>query len=341
MKIGIISTFPPQECGIGSEAEEHYKALLDVDGVEPVKISSSPSADEYVDFSSPLFYREINRVVEDLDIDLIHLHHESGLYSLYGFNFTQLNCPLITNLHEPKYNLPYHWYSIRSRWNNFVQKKLIDSSEKIIVHTEKDKSKLDKRYNNILHMPLGSNLKDTSSPESLDTFLFFGFIHKQKNTLGAVKSADFHDKEIIIAGNARVEKDEDYTSKVKKEAEKRENVDTKIRWIEENEKDELYREADAILLPYSQQNSGSGVLSDAISYGRPVVSSDAPIFLEEVKKNKIGVIAGTDPKEIAEGVKNLEENFKQYKANISDYREEKSWSNLARRYKKIYSQIIN
>ncbi len=68
-------------------------------------------------------------------------------------------------------------------------------------------------------------------------------------------------------------------------------VDVLDRFIPEAEVGDLYRGAALSVLPYAEFHSQSGVLHLAIAYGVPVVVTDVGALGEQVRRDRIGVVA--------------------------------------------------
>lgn len=72
--------------------------------------------------------------------------------------------------------------------------------------------------------------------------------------------------------------------------------------VPDKELDSLFAEADFCLFPY-RHIYGSGALLMAYSYKKPVIASDIPVFVEETKGGKTGILfAGGDPKALKDAI---------------------------------------
>jgi len=98
--------------------------------------------------------------------------------------------------------------------------------------------------------------------------------------------------------------------------------------------------ADLVLLPY-RGGIGSGIFTDAMATKKPVVSSNIPFF-KEIKKNYDCVkIAKEDkdfPKVISEAMK--PEEYKKMVKGCRSYFRDNNWTEIGKRYKKLYFSLI-
>lgn len=339
-KIGIVSNFPPKEDGIAVYAEKLYNELENSDDVEPISIGPQETCDFQVDFSKLNYVSRINEIITEEEVDIVHVQHEFQFWKDAGFQLKFISKPLIVEFHTIRHNLPYNWYSIRSRLYNWVQKILPSRSSNVIVHTDLDCEKLSANFENIEKIPLASNRTTTSKPSDLNTILFFGFMRPSKNIVELIESSEYHDVDITIAGGARESWQKEYMEKVKESAKRYDNVNTELGWIESYRKKELFEESSAVALLYDNHKDGSGVLTEAIANRRPVIAGKAPIFIEEVEKNNLGVTSEATPKEISEGIERLAESFDFYINNVEKEGQKREWNKVVEKYMEVYDRHL-
>ena len=113
MRSAILSTFPPRACGIGVFSSDLRTALLEAPGVDEVGlvvVVDEPSSPQQPDVlatvsqSSRGDYVRAARLLGRLDIDVVLLQHEYGIYGgaegEYVLSFArELSQPLVVSLH--------------------------------------------------------------------------------------------------------------------------------------------------------------------------------------------------------------------------------------------------
>jgi glycosyltransferase involved in cell wall biosynthesis len=113
MHSAILSTFPPRACGIGVFSSDLRAALLEAPGIDDVGVVvviDEPSSPQHTDVlatvsqSSRGDYVRAARLLGRLDIDVVLLQHEYGIYGgaegEYVLSFArELSQPLVVSLH--------------------------------------------------------------------------------------------------------------------------------------------------------------------------------------------------------------------------------------------------
>ncbi|MFU8772828.1 MAG: glycosyltransferase family 4 protein, partial [Anaerolineales bacterium] len=111
------------------------------------------------------------------------------------------------------------------------------------------------------------------------------------------------------------------------------NLEIVNHWIKDVEIDNYLRNADIVLLPYTQA-SQSGVLDLAAAYGRPVIATKVGGIPEQIKDGKTGLLI--EPGSTAQLVNAIErlvvdpEYASRLGKNLQkDYAENRSWDTIA------------
>jgi glycosyltransferase involved in cell wall biosynthesis len=120
------------------------------------------------------------------------------------------------------------------------------------------------------------------------TVLFFGTFRRNKGVpilLEAIRQLDgMDDVRFVLAGRGNSE-----LERMVGEASLSDHrIEADIRYIEHHERDQLYRRADVVVLPYTHFASQSGVLADAYAYHVPVVVTDVGAVGETVREDATG-----------------------------------------------------
>lgn len=181
---------------------------------------------------------------------------------------------------------------------NLLCLKFIDG---IIFHNNFSKNEFEKKFKfrkqiaiiphgNYLPFITSNNLKKTGNTINL---LFFGQLKEVKGIdilLSAMKevvknSDKFH---LTIAGRPWKTKAEHYSLKIKNMG-LTNHVTTHFKYIEDEDVNQLFKEASIIIMPYKKIYQ-SGVLLLTLSYGRTVIASDLPPFKEVVSNGINGFL---------------------------------------------------
>lgn len=113
------------------------------------------------------------------------------------------------------------------------------------------------------------------------------------------------------------------------------------RYVDDAELLGMVRQADLVLVPYGNSDQvSSGVITEAIGAGRPVVSTRFP-YAEEMLGAGAGVVVDHDPGSLAAGVHHLLDDSVAYRRAAraaAQLSEDLSWSNVARRYARLLHQ---
>ena len=149
MRIALISTYPPIECGIGTYTQ-YLREALDKSHNETLVVSQIGAQGEHV---FPVFSRETSSLGSELfnmcdkiTPDVIHVQHEFGLYgSQSGVQITGfiLRCkianePVVTTLHTVHPEL--------KNFSETILRTIVGESSAIIVHEECQKKTLVKYF---------------------------------------------------------------------------------------------------------------------------------------------------------------------------------------------------
>jgi glycosyltransferase involved in cell wall biosynthesis len=347
MKIGFMSKFLPEKDGIAIYSENLLKELRKL-GLDIVKIGTKGSKADYkLDFSSLNLRSELDKIIKKENLDLLHIQYIATWYGKYSFNLPIIKClklpvPKILTLHEVQYDRKTRTIleKVRLKLLQLIEKQLVRNSDKLIVHTLSQRSFVNKKYKTRKAECtfMGVSLNNMQFKKSKNV-LFFGMMNYGKGIeylIRAMKSlSDFNMK----AYGRLVNKD--YGRKLAKDSKDMKNVDLKMGWVSDKKKDELYRWANIVVLPYVWAPYQSAVLHDAISYGLPVVVTKTGAVWEIVDKFKLGsVVKPKDSKSIAKGIKDVFIGYSKYKKGLIRYREEANWVKVAKKHFEIYRGAV-
>ena len=175
-------------------------------------------------------------------------------------------------------------------------------------------------------------LLDDETRRQRQSLLFFGVVRPNKGLhvlLAAMQRLPGH--RLVVAGEWR---DRGYGDRVR--ALLRDIPPDRVtivdRYVSEDEKAVLYRDASLAILPYTTFDAQSGVLHDALAYGLPVVASDVGALGESVRRWGVGeVVPPADPAALAAAIARLSAHRPFHRAcqAIGRVRADLSWSRAA------------
>lgn len=147
-------------------------------------------------------------------------------------------------------------------------------------------------------MPLRSPLQARGVSGKAVNFLFFGTFRPNKGLtvlLDAIRQLDRRSgrstpARFVIAGRG----DADLEAKVRVAARELKSLTAEIGYVTANRRQQLYDDADCVLLPYTSINAQSGVLYDAYSQRLPVIASDVGPIGTTVRKHRSGWVVDPD-----------------------------------------------
>jgi glycosyltransferase involved in cell wall biosynthesis len=347
MKIGLLSTFPPEKCGVAIYTNNLYNGLKNK-GIEIIRIGNKESEAEYkVDFKSFNLKKELKEIIEKEKIKLIHVEHNYPHFSSF-FNLNLINCfslkiPFVTTLHEVHY---FDGATINPKESaiRIIQKNIAKKSSAVIVHTPKQKDLLEKRYGarNIHCIYHGLSLLPENK-RNKGNLLFFGLISEGKGIEFLIEAMrHLQEYSLTIAGSVPKGQEKYKEMLLKKIKELNlTNVKTDLRWINEDEKWDYYRKADIVVLPYVWSPYQSGILHNALSCAIPAVVTKTGSLHEIAEIFRIGeIVEPKNPEAIAEAVRKVDKNYNDYRKGIEQYREKANWQNIGKKHRELYRRLI-
>lgn len=315
MKVNILSTAPPTECGIG--ITNHYL----MEGMkQALKIRDLSKKDIYLHrIRNPKSinpFHFINILLKARHCDILHIQYNhdcfgtigpkiNGFQNIFVYPLARLlRINLVTTFHEiSDLSNSFFIRRIFYRMLNFFP---LHFSDHIIVTTEEAKELLisqDKiSPNNISVIPLGAIEKvKKMDQESARRLLDIPIEAKVITQFGFIDSNKGHDKIInildnlqntyfIIAGSSRSGKGERYRRSLCKKIREKELQDRVkfLGFVKEEDYPKIMGASDLLVFPYSDITS-SLALTTAISYNVPILTSDIKPF-EQFKKRFGGII---------------------------------------------------
>lgn len=371
MKIGIISTYLPQRCGIATYTDYLTDAMLKNTDLH-IKIIAEDLAQSRREERLEVipawnrnedYPKKIIPLVDDVDV--LHIQHE---YSIYSFDS---RLPSLLESIEKKKIITIHCirpaqFCERGDVDEKYAGKVASLADKVIVHLETQKAILERLgipEDKIHVIPHGTRIikedpvesrRRFNLPENGKIMLIFGFIKPHKCIHIAMDALKIIlpkvDAYLFIGGwiapNAKPEHREYVDFLIDKM--KKDSLEDRVifykGFIPEEDVTYAFSASDVVLFPYYEEDrSASGSFHLAIGAGRPVIASRIPKF-EELKNisDELLVLPYN-----AEGLAGIllrlftEKDFERYiKERVEVYKEKTSWETTAKRHLEVYNEDI-
>jgi glycosyltransferase involved in cell wall biosynthesis len=342
MRIGYVSKFYPEKDGGAIYAER----LCDKLPCEVVRIGDieSTKADYQVNLRSWRLKEKLSEIVEKENLDLIHIQYVLGgqYFGKYNLKLGLVRAmnqkvPVIVTFTE----VHTDGSSIREKIMIWLQKKLANKAAASVSHTPKQ-AEFMKRYKAPSYNIYMGLIKREIKSKTGKNILFFGMLGFGKGVEYLIRAMDLiPDFNLVVAG---VGVSDDYVELLKKTVKQNRhgNVKLDVRWVPESVKDKYYEESNIVVLPYVWAPYQSGVLHDALSYGKPSVVTKVGGIWEIIHSYGAGVvIPSRSPSAIAEGVKKALKNHAKYQDGIKRYQKEASWEEVGKKHVEVYNEILS
>ncbi len=300
-----------------------------------------------------------NKIIQDYKPDILHVQSTAAVIDQYYFKGLKRKLKIVMTVHDV---LP-----ITNSWASISKgslKKIYSLADKIIVHSEVNKSELINLFGinsgQICVIPHGVSLaKDAMSKDiarkSLNLasdyryILLFGDLRKSKGLALALQSfgklQKTNDKvKLIIAGSPAT----DINLALLFQLAQKLNIGPRVIWetqyIKENEISKYFCASDIVILPYTQFHSQSGVLLQAYKYNRPVIVTNVGSLGQTVLRDNTGIVVNDfKPESLAAGMRQMLDSSDLYakcqkqqdKLVKGDY----NWQKVARKTLNVYRTV--
>lgn len=187
-------------------------------------------------------------------------------------------------------------------------------------------------------------LSEIEGIEHKKILLYFGFVRKYKGLDLLLEAFKYLDESyfLIIAGESYLSDSENAALQSQLDNHpKKQNIDTRLRYVSDQEVNLLFSAADANVLPYRHATQ-SGVSAIAFHFEVPSVVTDVGGLRDLIEPYNAGTIAKEPTSKAIQGaIEELFENKKDidYGENLRDFKEKYSWENLAKKILELYEEI--
>ena len=365
MRIVFVSTYPPIECGIGAYTSFLADALAGAEN--EIHIVSQYGAEGrhvypcYAPTDNGIAGKIFHSALR-VTPDIVHIQHEFPLYGeLEGIAALELiyrikstATPVIATMHTVE------------KEPTFRQKLIVNTMcrelDGIIVHEESHVDLLKSLYNTdpgkIFMIPHGARVMDPipgarkkiGMPEKKKIILVAGYFRPTKGFNRIVEifpriAEKVPDARLLISCKLRLLEFNTYRETL---LEKVENSPVKDRiqvfqgQFPQKTFDTILSASDLMVFPYFM-GAQSGMMAHAMTFGKPVVSSDLPAFVDILEKSEAGFYAKTDDEFVDKIVSILTDQkiFRRLSENGQRYVTEKiSWDIAADKTIKVYEKFV-
>jgi len=360
MRIAIIGTYPPRQCGIATFTQDLYKSLTqssdDDHGIFSISDGSEhffPQEVAFVIDKENLHSYLLAAQLINQNYDACIVQHEYGIFGGETGKYIidlleQLKVPVVTNLHTvlqtPHVN------------EHFVLRKLSQYSDRLTVMTQRAIDMLDTVYQikkeHIALIPHGvpdfaydqEIAKKKLGLQDKKVMLSFGFLGRSKGietALEAVAQVPEENFVYIILGSTHpnILKDEGESYRISlMDKVKSLGIEKKVQFVNLFATEKLliqYLSAcDIYVTPYPNENQiSSGTLSFAIGAGAAVISTPYWYAKDLLAEDRGLLFPFHDFNALARTINDLLDNpekLKRYRCNAAKYGRQMSWVNVGK-----------
>jgi glycosyltransferase involved in cell wall biosynthesis len=378
MKIALVSTFPPQHCGIATYTQALALGLVELAGNDPLILSEHGGKDFASIRAIEAFSRgddysgELLAAIKETRPDIVHFQHADDIFGM-GRPMLQVlegcrqeGIPTVVTLHTVYTTLS--GLMERKPFARVFHQALGAAASHLIVHQESAREVLvsqgvpEPRISVIPHgtPPLfqgdGATIRRRYGLADGDSMLlFFGFLHVQKNIHVLLRMMPLllqrcPNAKLVIVGEVSGGRwynrlSANYALWLIKHLGIEKNVRLSRGFVPAQEVNDHYLAADVTLLPHFQAyHSASGVAHLALAAGKPLVCSDVPKF-EDIKRNVTAdvLVHPRRPELWAKVVGDLltDPVFAQRVVTAGrGFAARSSWSAVADQHQQLYRQLV-
>jgi 1,2-diacylglycerol 3-alpha-glucosyltransferase len=367
MRVGLVSTYPPIECGIATYTQ-YLEAALRKSGNETFVMSQYGAQGRSVfpvfEAGSASFATDVYNVSIRMTPDLVHIQHEYGLYGAQrGVSVIELilryklaGIPVAITLHTVSEEL--------NDDEQLILKHIIDDCSAVIVHEEFQRETLLKYFGHLpdakdkIHviehgvreLPQMTDAKSKLELEGKKVILICGYFRPSKGFHRIIDifpgiCAKEEDAVLVVAGKVRNIEFSDYRTEFftkLNESPVSDRITILRGQFPQHTFDTIVAAADVVVMPY-EIGAQSGVMAQCFAQGVPVVTSDLPAFNLLIDRSKGGFVAKSDAdyeRLILEILQN-EGTQAELKKNIGKYvKDQAGWTPVAKQHSDVYHSIV-
>jgi polysaccharide biosynthesis protein PslF len=363
-RVGIVSTFPPTRCGIARFSSALVSSLGDVaadidvdlvrliDGRPPTSALGQVGME--IDPNSPVSIRAAARHLDQCDV--VILQHE---YGIFGDNDGESVLELVDSINRPLITVVHTVVGSPSDRQRRIMDHLYETS-RLVVLSESSRSALVSSHSiprsEVVVIPHGSRWSPTPPPRGpARRLITWGLLGPGKGLERSIEAmATLRDLDPsphytivgrthpVVARNHGVTYRRRIESLVK-DLGIEDMVDFVDHYLSDDELYEMVQDSHVVVVPYDNTDQvTSGVVTDAIAAGRPVIATRFP-HAEELVGPASGIIVDHDSAALALGVRALAESPEIYDGaarSAAAKGSELSWTSGAVRYAEFIRSLV-
>jgi glycosyltransferase involved in cell wall biosynthesis len=330
MKVAFVSTFLPDHCGLATYAARVLPIIEQSAEVQRVRLP----------YGATFTIRRNVPVVLRSRVDLVHINYE---YALYGQNIIPLllwlrlkRIPVVLTLHSHN---SHRW---PNRYLNLWINKL---AQKVVVHSLETA-----QSQGYMHIPHGGPdnpyLEETRRGEKVGPiFVHTGFVRENKRLdeiIGLFSRRP--DLQLVISGTYHGRKPTSYYRLCRDLFRQNPgNIAWHDRFMSEHELLRVYAKGDVLVLFHSpvRDNYHSGLVSDALASGLPVLAPPLPGLREQIPAGCGHIMAGFDTPALESALDYAKAHYREWQETLASLRTNFLWENIASQYIRIYQELLS
>ena len=366
-RFGILSTFPPTECGIATFSAALAAGIISNGGtVDVVRCGATPDLEDASvvgTLDSLTTHAPPDPIAALNETDVAIIQHEYGLYN--GADGAEI-LDIMAGVTVPMIVVAHTVVGSPSPNQKYILEQVCELADKIVLMTDTGRTRLIAGFDvdpaKLIVIPHGATTPapragahaDPSDRHDRPRLLTWGLIGPGKGIEWAIDAiAELADLEphYIIAGKTHpkvvAHSGEAYREMLQDRATNSAaapcvSFDDTYRDLESLT--DFIRQADLVILPYdSVDQVTSGVLVDAVAAGRPVVSTGFPHALELLETGAGMVVPQRDPAALADAIRMILTDPELAESMAAEARRlapELQWTAVARRYDRLADAVL-
>ncbi|MBI4176915.1 MAG: glycosyltransferase family 4 protein [Candidatus Aenigmarchaeota archaeon] len=374
MKICMITSYPPDKCGVSDYSErlagelrksgndvmiisregaglQHERGIVRLIATKKVKRSLGQVLEEFGGLSrAHKDSKEAVGAIKRFNPDVVHVQYEPGLYNLFFLpmllsKLKKLRIKSVVTLH----GIDYFPLSI------FHKIILYGKPDKIIVHTKHHYDMLEqeisrKSAKKMEIIPMGL-IKEKRGKEG-NYMLFFGFLnqHKGVEELLQAFANSGTDKKLVLIGsiNPAYRPDVEYKNKIEKLIESLDivkRVEFVYNFVPFKKLENYIKNSMFVVFPYRSSYSGgqSQAIIDSIAFGKPLIATKPAQGNLVGGKNAI-IVNPDSVEELARAIGALSKSGglrRKLSRNNRKLAARLLWSNIAKTTEEMYRELLS
>lgn len=363
MRIALVTSYPPIECGIATYSSFLVNAMKSTSNELHVISQYGAKGDEvYPAYGSKqgAIAKKIFDMTMQFTPDVVHIQHEYGLFGEMDgiavleliYRFKSMTMVVVATLHtvhpEPEYR------------KKIILSTMCRELDAIIVHEKVHVNILQTVYGadpaKIILVPHGARemepVKDAKAKLNLDgrkVVLLVGYFRPSKCFDRMVDIFPevverCPEATLVISGKMRMVDFSHYRNDLFAKIDNspvRDKIEVFRGQFPQDTFDTIVSASDIVAFPY-KAGAQSGIMAHAFTFGKPVVCSDLPAFKSIINESKAGFTATGDDEYVDRIVSLLQDDelYRECSENaLRHVREKISWSIIAERTLDVYRRF--